>query len=218
VEAAFEVGAHAAEFSKGLRAIRPNIPIFAFEANTHVYEKFKQTIPTSIRYENIAVGADTSPKQFHILKTSPIAGQKVEFTDVNPASGLKRRVSADATYLTVECPCTTLDLLHDSAPKPSALWIDVEGASGDVLVGGWRALLSFVQCAMIEVEERKFWEGQWLANDVREFMARLGFVNVARDLETEHQYNCIFIRQEREDDAMVAVSNYADYLLNHCTA
>jgi hypothetical protein len=71
--------------------------------------------------------------------------------------------------------------------------VDVEGASGDLFAGAFR-FLRHVESALVEVEEKSFWEGQWLAKDVVAHLAILGLRPVGRDYEYPHQYNIMFRR------------------------
>jgi hypothetical protein len=53
-----------------------------------------------------------------------------------------------------------------------------------------------VDAVIIEVEERRIWDDQWLASTVYEKMASHGLIAVARDAEYKVQYNVVFVRKE----------------------
>jgi hypothetical protein len=96
----------------------------------------------------------------------------------------------------------------------SALWIDVEGAAKEVLMGARKSLRNGVQCVAIEMEKRSFWADQWLAPDISSFMAEFDFLPLARDMETGWQYNQIFIhRAAISQSVLKVVGNYIDVLL-----
>jgi hypothetical protein len=61
------------------------------------------------------------------------------------------------------------------------------------LTGGSR-VLGAAECLVVEVETVPVWHGQWLASDVKEFLAKLGLGPVARDFERKRQHNVIFLR------------------------
>ena len=61
-----------------------------------------------------------------------------------------------------------------------ALWIDVEGASREVLTGA-SGILHKVDAMFVEVEDRETWKGQWLGKDVRAFLLDHDIIAVGRD-------------------------------------
>jgi hypothetical protein len=79
------------------------------------------------------------------------------------------------------------------------LWIDVEGASREVLEG-CKKTLDKVSAILIEVEEKEYWNNQWLEKDVRKFLTENNFILVARDGEYEYQYNQIYIKNDIKPD------------------
>lgn len=214
----FEIGAHEALFSRQMSQLLPEAQILAFEANPFVYERFKGQVPKSVAYLNQAVGADTSPKTLFIPRTIPKRDGEISLLRANPISSLKNRVAEGVSYEQVECECTTVDSLLGKANRSStvALWIDVEGAAGDVLLGANQSLSSAVVALFVEVETESAWSGQWLAEDVQEYLESRGFVSLARDCETTWQYNEIFIRRELiSDDVLNRVGDYMLALLEN---
>jgi FkbM family methyltransferase len=214
-KASFEVGAYGAEFSLELKRRVPRIAGFAFEANPYVFRQFKSQMPDGLAYLNQAIGSDTSPKQFHIPKIIPQAGVAVRLPENNRTSSLRIRELKGVEYETITCECSTLDTQHEEIGWPSSvLWIDVEGAIGDVIRGGVRAIERCVQCVMVELEKPSHWAGQWIADDVIKFMERMGFHPLARDFETSWQYNQIFVRQDAMTPRIVKlVDGYLDYIM-----
>ena len=82
----------------------------------------------------------------------------------------------------------------------TAMWVDVEGASSSVL-GGGPGLLADTQVLVIEVEERREWDGQpWLRAEVIDFLDMHGLVPVARDRQSRFQFNIVFVRASRRSD------------------
>ncbi len=92
---------------------------------------------------------------------------------------------------------TTLDYFFGPDESEScALWIDVEGASGDVLTG--RAdTLKKASVAFIEVEDERYWgDDCWLMTKVAPCFYDAGLGSVARDDQSSRQYNVMFVREE----------------------
>ncbi len=196
VQAIFELGAHAAEFSILMHGRMPSLVVVALEANPYVFERYRDRMPEGVRYLNMAAGADSLPKQFHVVKSLAADDGMHGQESTNPFSGLMTRDPGAAEYETVTTACTTVDALHAEYGRPrTALWIDVEGANELVLRGATQSLAGAVQCILIEVEEKSYWEGQWLAADVKSFLATAGFAAVARDLKSKPQYNIVFVRK-----------------------
>lgn len=217
ITACFEVGAFEASFSKEIKRRRPELAVYAFEANAEVFRRFRQTIPEGITYLNEAIGSEEGMCMFHI----PVAVGGTDGEIVRPRRGnirtssLHPQNSDDVEYESVSSKCSTLDAWQAKlGGPPSAVWIDVEGAAKEVLSGGRNALGNSIQCVAIELEKRSFWVDQWLAADVTGFMAELDFVPLARDMETGWQYNQIFIRRSVISKSVLNhVGKYIDVLL-----
>ena len=62
------------------------------------------------------------------------------------------------------------------------------------MIAGAQNVLRKANVAMIEVEVKPYWKGQWMATDVSIAMMKLGLVPVARDFEMPAQYNMVFLR------------------------
>ena len=217
ITACFEVGAFEASFSKEMKRRRPELAVYAFEANTEVFRRFRQTMPEGVAYLNEAIGSEEGMCTFHIpVAVTGRRGQVVRPRRGNiRTSSLHAQSSVDVQYESISCKCSTLDAWQARVGWPaSAVWIDVEGAAQDVLSGATEALRSGVQCVAIELEKRSFWVNQWLAPDVTGFMGELDFVPLARDMETDWQYNQIFMRKSAISKSVLnLVGEYIDVLL-----
>lgn len=73
------------------------------------------------------------------------------------------------------------------------LWVDVEGAN-EVVLKGARSALARTSAVFIEVEDKRLWDSQWLSDDVANYLYDLGLRPVARDYQSTHQYNLMFVR------------------------
>lgn len=202
-ETVFEIGAHQASFSKKVQQKSlPNAQIFAFEANPYVYDNYKKGDPDlsgkqNLHYLKLAITDYKGSVEFDIVKT-------VGDFDISNRRGfhsILERAEDQCTYERVKVDCTTIhDFIEDHGLKGNFhAWIDVEGASRQVLTGIGDHLKDFASF-LIEVEDSEKWRGQWLWHDVLNFMLNHGFFPVKRDFEYRSQFNVVFIRQDLLDD------------------
>jgi FkbM family methyltransferase len=182
VRTSVEVGAHEASFSNEIR-ILPNIEsIIAFEASPFVWRKYCSKIPEVIAYRNQAVSDKSGPITFYIQQDrSP--------TETLNNSILERAEAAKTHEVIVES--ITLDQLLP-IKGPAALWVDVEGASREVLLGG-RKFLAETALVFLEVEHQSYWKNQWLFEDILTFMETNGFLLHSIKEQYTNQSNCIFV-------------------------
>lgn len=178
--------------------------VVAFEANPYTHRRFSGRVTRhGIRYVNRALSDSCGTIEFLVRLTpdgTPMAdGQASMLVRPDHAPG----------YEHVEVESVRLDEEVDTATTAgrTAIWVDVEGATAEVLSGA-SDLLPLIDVAMIEVEERPTWVGQrWLHLDVVRFMAGHGLVPVARDRQSRYQFNVVFVRDElvETDDGVRAV-------------
>jgi len=215
-----EIGAHEAAFSRELADFMPETRIIAYEANPFVYEKYKSQLPETIGYVNSAVGVDNSPKRFYIPRSIPTGRGDIKLSEINTTSSLRARAGQNVVQDEVVCQCTTIDSIMEENNwlEPCALWVDVEGAVGDVLFGSHRALRRNITMIFVEVETNSTWAGQWLASDVIEYLTTKNFIPAVRDCETKWQYNQIYIHDSYLDqDVLKLIENYFELLIKKAT-
>jgi FkbM family methyltransferase len=195
-----EVGAHEARFSRRAAEALPEATVIAFEANPFVHAKFAQSMPSRVDYRLSAVGRNDQPISLSIPLSRPSPDGTVPMSPANTTSSLLARREEGYAYEAVQCECTSVDLLLEGMANDQtvALWVDVEGASQEVLAGASSALAEAVALIYIEVEDHAAWQGQWLAEDVTAHLEANGYVALARDRETSWQYNWIFVRRDLE--------------------
>lgn len=185
-----EVGAYDGALSMEIRQLLPSARIVAFEANPGNFQHFSTKIDHAaqgVEYVHSAVADAEGYREFQLF------GENAE--GLSKKSSLQRRSMPAQDQKSVRVPCVTLDsFFADTLPARVSLWIDVEGASREVLLGA-RTVLSHTHSALIEVEEERFWENQWLAGNVTEFMEDQGFEAVGRDHEYPKQYNILYKRK-----------------------
>lgn len=196
-----EVGANSAEFSKKIKQDHTNIKSWAFEANPYVHKHYADSLQDAgVEYINAAITNKIGKTRFLIqegyLNNGEWDGKRINRIIGN--NSLLIRDQDDVLYSAPKIDCNTLDgLFIDSGILNSndtvCMWIDVEGATEQVLSNSNKTLKQS-DSIFIEVEDFKFWQDQWLAEDVIEFLVSQDFVPIARDYEYEKQNNYIFIK------------------------
>jgi FkbM family methyltransferase len=179
-----EAGAKGAGISRRARNVLPKAQVVAFEANPYVYEKWK-TRARGYEYLNLALSDRSGELPFHIHDGIP--------ADHGQHSLLLRNSNADVS--TVRVNATTLDDHFANNVDECCIWMDVEGATGNVLRGAPKTL-DRTAALLVEMESRAIWQGQWLAREVSAFLNDLGLRLVARDDQSRFQYNAIFVRSD----------------------
>jgi FkbM family methyltransferase len=183
-----EVGAFEASASLEVRTRLPDARIVAFEANPKNHARLSREVDFAakrVEYLNLAVSDREGALEFDLGATGA--------DGISKKGSVLRRTSAASVQL-VLVPSVSLDaFFREAMPASCALWIDVEGASRQVLAGAGE-ILARSRAVMIEVEDREFWAGQWLAQDVDRFLRAAGFRLIARDHEYRHQHNAIYTR------------------------
>lgn len=209
-----EVGAFEADASLRVARDHPNTTCLAFEANPDTYERF-----SSVR-DYSALGVD-----YQCLALSDSAGE-VTFHQEDPdeparagsSSLLSRNVGGsvwtpDTPITEVVVPTKRLDEVVASSEGGIALWVDVEGASRQVLQGSTQ-LLADVQVMKVEVEDEPYWTAQWLSEDVLEFLLAADLTPIARDVEYPGQFNILLAGKEalRTPEVRRAISSWLSAL------
>jgi FkbM family methyltransferase len=185
---AIEVGAHGAEFSSAM-ADRFGIKSTAFEAGLDVFSRYKDRVASNlVSYINAAIFDVDGTVTFNV-NVSEFIGN----------SSIKKRNGAEPIK-SVRVAAHKLDTyFKDYDFSNACLWIDVEGANREVLLGGTETLKR-VSSIFIETEDQDFWEDQWLTEDVVSFLDSNGFKKIAEENVYTAQKNIIFIKKEIEID------------------
>jgi FkbM family methyltransferase len=183
-----EVGAHAAEFSIAVSNMLM-INGIAFEANQFVYNKYYGDVTKNglISYLNYAVSESDGEVTIKISEDK-YAGN----------NSIKNRIN---NYITEEYHVKSVCLdnfLKNTIFNKASMWIDVEGASKEVLLGS-SSMLKRVQSIFIESEDIQYWEGQWTTNDIIKFLEERDFVLIDYENIYAFQKNLIFIKKDSID-------------------
>jgi FkbM family methyltransferase len=186
-----EAGAKDASTSRRARTIVEDARVVAFEANPYVYERFLDDdfARHRVEYRHLALSDTTGPVTFNVRRSDEGAPR------ADGKGSLKQRVRDARDPEQVEVQATTLDdFFADAEITSCALWVDVEGATDRVLCGG-RDLLSRAAVVVVEVEDVHdwVWGPAWTAHDVSAHLFDLGLVPVARDYQSRHQYNVVYV-------------------------
>jgi FkbM family methyltransferase len=190
-----EVGAFRADTSRRYTRTVPQGRAVAFEANPYNHERFKSAATEGnarLDYLNLAVSDVTGEVTFKIVRKF----KDKEWSLGEGRHSLLARNSDGVVYDDHTVKSVTLDgFFAEEDSAAIAIWIDVEGAIGKVLAGGER-FLSRIQLAFVEVEDKAFWDGQWLSRQVLDHFAAYDLVPIARDFEFQNgkQYNVVFVR------------------------
>lgn len=218
-----EAGAYRADASRRVRHDHPDCRVVAFEANPYNHAHYVDSLgfaEAGIDYLNLALSDVAAPVTFHLRTRQD--GEDLDRITGN--SSLMRRQDTDTEYEEITVTGVTLDGFFaqdvEESPKsvqsPVCLWIDVEGASGQVLRGA-RRLLERTELVLIEVEENFMWENQWRSLEVIEFFLDAGFVPLTRDAEYDQQYNIIFARHDvyARPEVMWSLELHMNYVTQH---
>jgi FkbM family methyltransferase len=180
---AIEIGAHAAEFSNFV-AKEYDIKALAFEAGKDTYNLYKDAMHCLVSYVHCAI-SDTDGVATFFVKNSSTAG----YNGIKPEIG-----GYNAPHETVTCH--KLDTyVKDYDFNNACLWIDVEGASREVLMGATEVLKK-TSSIFMETEDRPHWKDQWLTTDVINYLEGLGFTKVASEQVYKAQQNIIFVKND----------------------
>lgn len=205
-----EVGAHEASFSRHVSSSIINSRCVAFEANPHVFDKYKDILHSfNIEYINKAI----SQKSGEILFSIPLTLNNRKLKIDNAISSIYKRHYDGFTYETIKVESQQLDSLSFQNYQHIVLWIDVEGAQFDVLVSAEK-LWSNIDAVYIEVEKEGVWKNQVLDYEIKEYLIALGFDEVMRDNLATGQYNSVYLKRNliNETKVIELISGYSSEL------
>lgn len=193
-----EIGAYDAGFST--RMAKAGVRAFAFEASPYNYRRFSETllrVGPLLSYRHCAISDTDGAATFEIK--ARVDGQEVA-REAGNNSLLRRSDEVGAIeYESVTVPSLRLEsfLRAEGLTDHSfSAWIDVEGALSKV-IGGCGSALRTCQSVIVELEEAPYWEGQMLFHEAIGWFVGQGFLPVARDFESRHQFNVVFVRTDR---------------------
>ena len=186
-----EIGAFEASFSRRMRRAFPDATVIAYEANPRVFDRFgAEARAVGVDYRHAALSDRDGSITFNVMEV--ISGR--DMPALNRMGSIKPIAMPDSRSIEVTVRAARLDSeLGETAGERACLWVDVEGAAGDVLRGAQRALAR-TDVLYCEVESGEVWQEQALAPEVIGLAEAAGFVLVARDCQKAFQRNCLFLR------------------------
>lgn len=198
-----EIGCHEAEASVRFVTEKPCRVAHAVEANPYVFERTRAALTSDrIVLHNAAVSDRRGRMTFNV----PVDPTLAHF------GSLKQR-EGNARTQPVEVDAITLDDVAQAAavalpgPRDVGLWIDVEGAALEVLLGGQTALAR-VAAAYLEVQDSNVFEQGGDALAVIAHLVAQGFVPVARDNQFPGAFNLLFAHHTLYRAAHDLVANF----------
>jgi FkbM family methyltransferase len=198
-----EAGAKTAEVSLRARGLCPAARVVAFEANPYNHQLYSEQFQhekKSVEYVHSALTDVPGEITFNIVSRRNGADVKRN----TGANSILERSDDGVEYERVTVPATTLDaFLND--PGRTVLWVDVEGASQQVLAGAERVLTQ-ADAILIELEDKASWKGQWTSNDAMVYLYERGLTPVARDFEYRSQHNVLFLSDRALNNADIGLN------------
>lgn len=185
-----EVGAFQATFSRRCAREFESAAVLALEANPYNWDHFAPGMDPNVEYILAAAAAEDGDVTFRVQRRK----SQRDLERVRGDNSIMSRSQAGVEYEDVTVPGRALDSLmaeRGLLGVPSVVWMDVEGAQGAVIAGGSRTIGS-AHLLLIEVETRRFWEGQILEPEVHEILSGLGLVAVTMDFEYGTQHNILY--------------------------
>ncbi|SDP53402.1 methyltransferase, FkbM family [Pedococcus dokdonensis] len=190
-----EAGAKDAGISRRARTFLPQARVVAFEANPFTHRRFgamHDNAAVGVEYLHLALSETAGTVQFNLLAEA----------DGTPAAdgngSLLRHEAPPNGFVEVNVEAVTLDGFFGDSFTQCALWIDVEGASKQVLSGA-ESVLDRASVLIIELEDRAFWGQEWLRPEIYSYLYDRGLVPVARDFQARYLYNVVFVRESLLD-------------------
>lgn len=165
--------------------------IVAFEANPLNYDRHKSTpefVTSNVEYIHSALSDSDGDITFNIQIV-----QGKESAD-GQGSILSRSEIAEGEK-PVSVSAIRLDnYFRPASFKSAVVWMDVEGATRQVL-SGMDGIINGIDMLYVEVEDRRYWEDQWLSTEVLQYGLSRGLTPVARDFQSRYQYNILFLSE-----------------------
>jgi FkbM family methyltransferase len=202
--AILDVGSMDGENILRLKQVSPESACFAFEANPSNFARMhanQRLIERQVRIFQNAVSDQNGQAEFHLSHVGKATGDWRQGT----SSLLRRTDSASGVELaTVSVQTVTLaSFFKENNISDCALWIDVEGAAYQVLVGIGGAE-RVVRIGHVEVEDSPVWSAQFSAQQVMELLASMGYCCIARG-RGKIQYDIVFVDKNLSKKMIVKV-------------
>jgi FkbM family methyltransferase len=191
-----EVGAHEASFSIRCADLLPDSRVIALEANPDVWQQHVGDISSqapAVDYRNLAAWNTTGVvdllRRRDVLPTRGDHSLLYRLAEVTDGY---ERVSVPARTIDSIVEDACMDLDEDPEYLRTALWIDVEGATRQVLEGAEKTLRS-TWALTVELERVPFWKGAALDEEIDEILKGAGLEPVLEDVGDLRQRNVVYV-------------------------
>jgi FkbM family methyltransferase len=212
IELFLQCGANEPSTAISFCSINEKNKAICFEANPDVAQRFQSNaMYSNLQYINIGLGSAPGDIDFHIpvgnRRDLSLQGTFSPAKHLDYTNPIKVRIDTlDNLLLT---PYQNSESLSTS-PKLTALLIDVEGYSWNVLQGAHQLLaLPTTKVIFIEVQDINFyWEHEKNAKQICDFLLNYGFVPIVRDYPTAMLYNIVFIKATEVEKITDLIDQY----------
>lgn len=189
-----EAGAKDGGTAARVKSMLPDVRSVAFEANPYTFRRFRRLHgggKSGVEYLHLALSDQPGEVSFCV---------RVRHDGRPSADGqgslLPRVAHIGYGHVEVSVQATTLDeFFADDQRAPCAMWMDVEGASMQVLAGA-AEVLQRTAVLIVEADEQAIWDGGALRRDLVQMLREQGFEVVARDFQSRYQMNLVFVRRD----------------------
>lgn len=173
IETVIDGGANTGQFGHSLRSAGFTGRIFSAEPLSSAFGELEAAAASDPLWtaERLALSDTVGVVDMNIAANSVSSS-------VLPMLAAHSDAAPDSVYVGTEsAPSTTLDAFvarHDIDPSVTLLKLDVQGYEGTVLAGATQSIGRFA-AAQMELSFVPLYGGQWLADDVTEFLKQRGF-------------------------------------------
>jgi FkbM family methyltransferase len=190
-EVVLEIGAHDGTFSRRMKSALPHSDVIAIEANPEVHAKHKPHLEQAgVLYVPKCISASTGVVELRV----PLKKGKAANTMGSILPDL--RAKSIRTHIVEALPLDSL--LEGRAGATNAIWLDVEGAIGEVLKGGTE-VFGGCQVLYCELEAEQRWSGQALDEQMIAQLRTFDLRPMIRDIQRDWQYNAVFVKSDLID-------------------
>jgi FkbM family methyltransferase len=172
IRTVLDIGAHRGEFSSAIRALLPQVQIYAFEPLPDCCRELAKRFGTTATFQAFPVAIGATHGRITLWRSS-----YARSSSVLPMAELHKDSfpwSAGATPLTVEMKALDEYLEHLQLTEKVLLKIDVQGYEAQVLNGA-KELLKRIAYVLLEVSFQPLYEGQGVFADIHAFLQSAGF-------------------------------------------
>lgn len=160
----FDVGANVGNWTLDALAINPALQIHCFEPVASTYETLRVNVPTTVRCNKLALGAQVGTRVFHVYGNGSVHNSFYQHRQFRTSTVNNLSIDTVPNY------CERENIAHIDFLK-----IDVEGAELEVLMGA-QPLLAEREIDLIQLEYGSKWiDARVFLKDLYEFLEPYGY-------------------------------------------